>query len=143
VAFLRLHTPKASRLEGTQRVEQQEHVLPVSALREVVLNALCHRDYSVSAQVRIVVFADRVEVSSPGDLMNRLTIAALRAGAGSIPRNPVISARLKEHVGREALGFGVREMINDVTAVGLPEPEFAVLGGFFSVTFRTSADRPA
>lgn len=139
VAFLERHTENRSVLIGTQRVDERPPgTVPLSVLREVVLNALCHRDYSMAAATRIVVYDDRIEVTNAGDLVNRLTIASIKAGTASISRNPVLSERLRRHVlGREALAFGIPTMIETVRSVGLPEPEFDVIGGFFRVTIRT------
>lgn len=139
VEFLQRHTENRSVLQGTQRIDERlPGIVPDSAVREVVLNALCHRDYSIASPVRIVVYDDRIEVTSPGDLVNRLTIAAIKVGTASISRNPVLSGRLRRHVlGREGLAFGIPTMIEVVKSVGLPEPEFEVLGGVFRVTIST------
>lgn len=63
--------------------------IPRLVLEELVANALVHRDYFVSAPIRVFVFSNRVEIISPGSLPNRLTVENIKSG-NSNPRNPVL-----------------------------------------------------
>ena len=71
---------------GVRRVD--EPVLPIHALREAVVNAVVHRDYAITGTaVSVDVFADRVEIASPGTLPNRMTLDKVRRVGSSRPRN--------------------------------------------------------
>ena len=73
-------------IKHVKREERPE--LPEEALREVVVNAIAHRDYRSAANVQVYIFKDRVEVVSPGGLPAGMTEADL--GVKSIPRNPLL-----------------------------------------------------
>lgn len=68
-----------------------EQEIPPEALSELVVNALVHRDYFVSAPIRIFVFDDRVEIISPGHLPNHLTVEKVLHGNTNI-RNPIVAS---------------------------------------------------
>ncbi len=79
-------------VQGDQGVNAPgEPEIPRIALEELIANALIHRDYFVSAPVRILVFSDRVEIISPGHLPNNLTIENIKMG-NSIIRNPILAS---------------------------------------------------
>jgi len=133
LAFLRLHLPAASHVEGMNRVEEG---IPDEALRESLANALAHRDYRAASQIRVFVFDDRAEIVNPGTLLNRLTLDSVRVGGISQRRNPVVASLLARARLRENFGLGVPEMVALMRARGLPEPELSVDGGHFRVVLR-------
>jgi len=123
--FLELHTRVGAEIRGFKREDLPEY--PIEALREAVVNAVVHRDYSrIGETVRIFVYADRVEVHSPGLLLPGITtndLANMRVT--SRPRNPLIAQFLRDIPGyMERVGTGVRLMINEMRQLGLPDPEF-------------------
>ena len=124
--LLELWTPVGAHIEGFRRVD--EPALPLEALREAVVNAVVHRDYSLAGTaVRIFYYPDRVEIHNPGLLPGNISIERLQQGdAPSLPRNPVIASILKDIPGgyMERVGSGIRFMINQMTTMHLPEPEF-------------------
>jgi len=132
VRFLRLHLRSAHIIQGFEPETFPE--LPEDVLREAVVNALAHRDYTVQGPIRLFVFDDRVEVRSPGRLPNTVTIEAMRLGAAHILRNPTIYA-LFNRLGRVTdIGSGVFRMVQRVRKmtgkeVGLREEgeEFVVI----------------
>ena len=63
--------------------------IPPSVFEELLVNALAHRDYLVSAPIRLFIFDDRIEIVSPGHLPNNLTVAKIRTGNSNI-RNPIL-----------------------------------------------------
>ncbi|HMH50204.1 MAG TPA: ATP-binding protein [Candidatus Acidoferrum sp.] len=136
VTFLSKHLMNPSRVEGGARTE---HGIPADVLREAILNALAHRDYRMASQTRIFLFDDRVEISNPGDLLNRLTIESIKAGIGQ-RRNPRVAALLAvaHSERRENLGLGIRLMVRLMRERGLPEPMFTVDAGHFRVVLKTS-----
>ncbi len=111
--------------------------VPPAALREAIVNAVVHADYSQrGAPIRVAVFDDRVEVESPGILLPGLTLDELRDGVSRV-RNRVLARVFKELGLIEQWGTGVQRMISACTGAGLPEPEFAEVGFRFRVTIRT------
>lgn len=87
---------------------------PFEAVREAVLNALVHRDWTRSSEVEVVNFADRLEVTSPGALQNSMTVEKMLAGQRSA-RNPVIVEVMRDYGYVEHRGMGVRRKIVPLT----------------------------
>jgi ATP-dependent DNA helicase RecG len=80
------------------------------AVEEIVANALIHRDYFVPANVRVFVFANRVEVISPGHLPNNLTVENIKNGNSNI-RNPILASFAAKLLPYRGLGNGVRRVL--------------------------------
>ncbi|MFP4346850.1 MAG: RNA-binding domain-containing protein [Thermodesulfobacteriota bacterium] len=80
--------------------------IPSIVLEELIANALIHRDYFVSATVRIFVFDNRVEIISPGHLPNNLTIENIKSGNSNI-RNPVLASFATKILPYRGLGSGI------------------------------------
>ncbi len=80
--------------------------IPRIALEEIVANALVHRDYFISAPIRVFVFDDRVEVISPGHLPNNLTVENIKAG-NSNARNPVLASFANQILPYRGYGSGI------------------------------------
>jgi ATP-dependent DNA helicase RecG len=80
--------------------------VPPIVWEELVTNALIHRDYFISAPIRILVFQDRVEIISPGHLPNHLTVPNILAGNSNI-RNPVIASFAAKLLPYRGLGSGI------------------------------------
>lgn len=93
-------------------------VLEISktALEEILVNALVHRGYFASAHIRLFVFSDRVEVISPDNLPNNLTIDKIKAG-NSVIRNPVIASFLSKSLPYRGLGNGIRRALKAHPAI--------------------------
>jgi ATP-dependent DNA helicase RecG len=83
-----------------------ESEIPRIVLEELIANALIHRDYFVSAPVRIFVFRDRVEIISPGHLPNNLTIENIKRGNSNI-RNPILASYATKILPYRGLGSGI------------------------------------
>jgi ATP-dependent DNA helicase RecG len=83
-----------------------EAEIPRIVLEELLANALIHRDYFVSAPIRIFVFGDRVEIISPGHLPNNLTLANIRSGNSNI-RNPILTSYATKVIPYRGLGTGI------------------------------------
>ncbi|NKJ47218.1 transcriptional regulator [Burkholderia sp. SG-MS1] len=87
---------------------------PSDAVREAILNALVHRDWTRSMEVEVVNYSDRLEVTSPGALQNSMTIEKMLAGQRS-PRNPIIVEIMRDYGYVDARGMGVRRKIMPLT----------------------------
>ncbi len=94
-------------VQGSQGVNSQGQTeIPRIVWEELVANALIHRDYFLSAPVRVLVFADRVEIISPGHLPNNLTIENIKAGNSNI-RNPILASFATKLLPYRGLGSGL------------------------------------
>jgi len=112
-------------IRGFKRIDLPEY--PIEALREAVVNAVVHRDYSrIGETIRVFFYSDRVEVHSPGLLLPGITpedLAQMRVT--SRPRNPLLAQFLRDIPGyMERVGTGIRLMINEMRRLELPDPEF-------------------
>ena len=90
--------------------------IPRIALEELLANALIHRDYFVSAPVRIFVFDDRIEIISPGHLPNNLTVANIRSGNSNI-RNPILTSYATKVLPYRGLGTGIPRALREYPAI--------------------------
>ena len=85
--------------------------IPNVVFQELLVNALIHRDYLISAPIRLFVFADRIEILSPGTLPNNLTVAQIKAGISNL-RNPILASyAAKGLLPYRGLGSGIRRAI--------------------------------
>jgi ATP-dependent DNA helicase RecG len=120
--------------EQGKRADTQEY--PAKAIREIILNALIHRDYSINTErtpVRILFFSDRLEVENPGGLYGRLTIDEL-GKIGADTRNPNIAAALEILINTENRYSGIPTIRYEMEAAELPPPLFESSRGVFRVT---------
>lgn len=85
-------------------------IYPREAVREALVNALIHRDWTRSVDIEVGFYADRMEVVSPGAMQNSMTIEKMKAGQRS-PRNPILVEVMRDYGYMEARGMGVRTKI--------------------------------
>lgn len=130
-SLLRLHLRDAGVIRGFEPEVQAE--LPAEMLRESLTNALVHRDYSLSAPVRVILFEDRLEVLSPGQLPNGVTVENVRAGI-HVERNPIILSLMSKLGLMTRLGTGIVRIFRLAEERGLPEPELEERDAEFVVT---------
>ncbi|MCE4556406.1 RNA-binding domain-containing protein [Roseateles cellulosilyticus] len=104
LGFIVANTRAAQGEQGFNTQGQPE--IPRIVWEELVANALIHRDYFVSAPVRVLVFADRVEIISPGHLPNNLTIENIKAGNSNM-RNPILASFAAKLLPYRGLGSGL------------------------------------
>ena len=133
LSFIERNTRTAYRIESLRRENIPEY--PMKALREAITNAVMHRDWFFEgANVFVEIYANRIEVISPGTLPTGLKMAKL--GRESIRRNPLIADLLHRIEFIEKAGTGIRRIRDEAREQGCPEPEFKVRGTFFVVVFR-------
>ena len=104
LGFIIANTRAAQGEQGFNSQGQPE--IPRIVWEELVANALIHRDYFVSAPIRVLVFADRVEIISPGHLPNNLTIENIKAGTSNM-RNPILASFAAKLLPYRGLGSGL------------------------------------
>ncbi len=95
--------------------EIRREIVP-AVLREAVVNAVAHKDYTVGAPIRVIIYEDRVEIRTPGKLPNSVTIDSMKIGGSHILRNPTIYNLLYKIGMVTDLGSGVRRIITLVRA---------------------------
>ncbi len=120
-------------LEGLQRKEVWEY--PLEALREALINALIHRDYTIPADIQIKIHEDRLEIWNAGELPPPLRPEDLRGPHRSVLRNPLVAQAFYFAGLIERWGTGTTRIIELCRRQGLPEPEFQHQQGGFLVTF--------
>lgn len=116
-----------------KRTDRTEY--PVIAVRELIVNALVHRDYSIHtdyAPVTIKMFSNRMEIENPGGLYGRMTLDKL-GKVSADTRNPYIANALEILGETENRYSGIPTVINAMKEYGLPEPVFISEGGIFKV----------
>jgi len=90
---------------------ESEFEIPMTALREAIVNAIAHRDYTINAPIRVLIFTNRVEIHSPGRLPNTVTVESIKVGGSHVLRNPTIYNMLLKMKMVTDLGSGVRRII--------------------------------
>jgi ATP-dependent DNA helicase RecG len=122
---------KTIEFEGMHRIEKGEY--PVAAIREMLLNALVHRNY-MGAPIQIRVYDDKISIWNEGTLPDGLTLDALKRSHSSRPRNPIIADVCFKGGYIDAWGRGTIKIIETCKQANLPEPEMIELDGGFSIT---------
>ena len=120
-------------------VREDRHLLPRAAIREALVNAAIHRDYAITGSSTLLeVFADRVDVTSPGALPNHMTVDQVRAGANPRARNDSMGHFMAGMGFMEKRGRGWLVMRRAMHAFNATEPEMTQDGRsrFVRVTFR-------
>ena len=121
-----------------RRTDRTEY--PPDAIREAILNALIHRDYSYYTEgtpIQIIFFTDRVEIHSPGGLYGRVTVEQLGFAKTDL-RNPTLAVMAETLTGSENRYSGIPTMRRELAAYGLSAPVFENRRNEFVVTFYNS-----
>ncbi len=134
--FARRHLPIASFFEPGKMQRIDQPAVPPLALREALLNAIAHRDYTNrSASLALSIFDDRLEIWSNGELTRELTIDDLRKAHQSYPRNEKMATVFYKRGWVEGWGTGTVRMLGYCQKNGTPDPEFIEYSGGFAVVF--------
>jgi ATP-dependent DNA helicase RecG len=113
--------------EGVQRVET--YPVPEGALREVLLNAVIHRDYPVGPPIQIRVYGNRLELWNPGELPDNWSLKKLLGHHPSRPFNPTVANTFFRAGEIEAWGRGIQRIFDACREAGTPEPRIQVEPG--------------
>ena len=128
----------ASKIVEFKRVDIPEY--PYEAIREAVINAIAHRDYTRrGAPIIMSIFDDRVEISNPGGLLPGLSIKNLEGRHET--RNKKICSIFHHTMDMEIFGTGIRKMKRLTKEHGLSEPELRKEGDFFVARFYGPGDK--
>ncbi len=134
--FLRRHLPVAGRIVPGLFEREDEPLFPLVALREALVNAFCHKDYSiVGGSVSMAIYDDRLEIWSDGTLPFGLKPDDLKIEHSSRPRNPLIANVFYLRGIIERWGRGTQKIIELCVKAGHPEPEFGEQAGAVWVRF--------
>lgn len=137
--FIRQNLAQVVRLTGLAHEEQ--YVIPLEAIRELLVNAVAHRDYNLQGDmIHLNVFSDRIEVHSPGRLPGPVNLENLLEARFS--RNAIIVQVLADLGFIERLGYGIDRVMRIVREEGLPLPRFEETAGTFRATLY-APPRPA
>ena len=140
VSFVEKHSMRGAVIGRVRRRDRWS--LPPEAVREAIVNAVVHADYSQKgAPIRIAIFDDRMEVENPGLLPFGLTLEELPLGVSKL-RNRVLGRVFQELGLVEQWGSGVQRMIAACREDGLPAPTWEEIGIRLRVTLRTEQVRP-
>jgi len=140
ISLLQNHIVATEKLDGVKRIPDQYRI-PVAVVREVILNALIHRKYTIQDGVKIAVFSDRIEVFSPGNFPGPIDIAELGNGI-SYARNPTLRHLARKAGLVEKRGMGFRIILRECEKNGNRRPLVVEGTDFVKVTlyFERSAE---
>lgn len=136
ILFCQRHLSTAARIPSDRLEREEQPAIPLPALREALVNALCHRDYSQQgAAISLAIFDDRLEIWSEGGLPFGLEPEALKQEHASRPRNLLIADVFFRRGLIERWGRGTQVIVEECERAGCTEPGYRVSGGCFVVTF--------
>lgn len=108
ISFITINIQQKQSMQTINSTGKPE--IPRIVLEELIANALIHRDYFISAPIRIFIFSNRIEIISPGHLPNNLTIENIKSGNSNI-RNPILASFATKLLPYRGLGNGIRRAI--------------------------------
>lgn len=112
--------------------------IPEAVFEELLVNALVHRDYLVSAPIRLFIFDNRIEIISPGHLPNNLTVEKIRAGNSNIRNPTLVSYVAKGLLPYHGLGSGIKRALEKWSAIDLTDDHDGCL--FTATVHRKTAE---
>ena len=135
-AFVFSNMRREMKINGLAREDSTEY--PLAVVREAIVNAVCHRDYSIRGEgIRVFMFSNRLEVYSPGRLPGHVTLSNLKDERYS--RNEAVVAVLSDMGYIERLGYGIDRMISTMSENGLSAPHFEETAAGFKVALESAA----
>ena len=130
-----------TRSEGENAAVPTHPELPMDAVKEAIVNAICHRDYTSNASVQVMLFRNRLEVWNPGVLPYGLTVQKLQGPHKSLPANPLLADPMYWNGYIEKVGTGTEDIINKCREYGLKTPEFHQEEDFRVVIWRAGEEQ--
>lgn len=139
--FIRRNMSIETIIDPTTGIRTDKTQYPVVALREIILNALIHRDYSSyteNSPITIVMYKDRIEIENPGGLYGRITVDTLGQIAADV-RNPFVANAMEIQDNTENRFSGIPTIKLEMKLANLPEPVFYDSKNTFKVTLYNKA----
>ena len=121
---------RGMKIDGIYR--QDVYELPVDSIRELIANAVAHRSYLDPGNIQVALYDNRLEITSPGMLMNGVTIEKMKEGYSKI-RNRAIANAFSYMKIIEKWGSGIPRIIRECQEYGIPEPELIDFDGDFRI----------
>lgn len=141
LSFVRANMRTATKIDTKTGIREDIPQYPMDAVREAILNALVHRDYSFHTEgmpIQLVMYTNRIEITNPGGLYGRLTLDQL-GNAQPDTRNPVLVTAMESLGKTENRYSGIPTIRHAMENMGLPAPIFADSRSAFSVTLYNNA----
>lgn len=144
IRFVKKNTKIKTVIDSKTGKRRDIEEYPTKAVREVILNALVHRDYSIHTEgkpIQMQIFTDRIVISNPGGLYGRISLSQL----GQIQpdtRNPVLATALETMSITENRYSGIPTIRREMSLRGLPMPQFEEKRGSFVVTLFGERTQP-
>lgn len=122
----------------SKSLEREEHLeVPIDALREALINALCHRWWEQhNLTISLAIYDDRIEIASPGQFPRQITPENIKEPHESFPHNLNVAEALFRMTYLENWGSGAKRIIDACRARNVEEPTWSDHGGFITVTFK-------
>ena len=137
--FCQRHFPLPGRIESGRLQRVDRPLIPPEAMREILVNALIHRDYTIAGgAVSLAIFDDRVEVWSAGRFPSGITAESLNHAHPSVQQNPIIAEVFHRAGLIEKWGRGTNRVADMCRTADIAPPEFAEIAGAAVVTFRVA-----
>lgn len=130
--FLRQNLRCAAVIGDVYRRDMPE--IPIAALKEAIVNAIVHRNYLIPGYIQVSVFDDRVEVTSPGGLVQPLTEEEMLSGVSRL-RNPLLASVLQRMHIIEQWGSGVMRIFSTCRDARIPAPYYTINPAAVTLTF--------
>ena len=125
--------------QGTAAVPTHPE-LPLEAVQEAIVNAICHRDYTSNGSVQVMLFRNRLEVWNPGQLPFGMTIENLYKPHRSLPVNPLLAEPMYWNGYIEKIGSGTEDMVKRCLEYGLRKPDFIQDSDFMTILWRSETN---
>jgi ATP-dependent DNA helicase RecG len=120
---------------------ESRYEVPYRAIREAIANAVAHRDYRLASTIDVAIFDDRIEIWSPGELPQGMTLEQLHVPHRSVLRNSTLAELLYLTRYIERWGTGIQNMKEWMAGHGLPEPEFVITGHSIVTVLKRPAEK--
>ena len=136
--FAYRHLNISGKIVGLHREDKLE--IPVKALREALVNSLCHRIYDLPSQsIGLAIYDDRIEIENPGRFPQGLTPENIKSVHKSQPYNQLIAEVLYKTSWLESWGTGVQRMCDVCKEENVPEPYYVTEQGYVTIVFKKGA----
>ena len=137
MAFFFKHLNLSGKITNRSLMREERLEVPVRALREALINALCHRQWEKqNLTISIAVYDDRVEIANPGVFPPQIPIEKVKDSHESYPYNRNIAQALYRSTFLESWGSGIHRIIEACREQGVEDPSWRWDGGFVYVTFK-------